>query len=83
VETYPNPVSSQATVRVATAEAQDLSVEVYDLLGRQVARLYDGKVVPSQPKTIRLESSSFSSGTYFLRVQGETKTKTSRLTIVK
>jgi hypothetical protein len=83
VETYPNPVSSQATVRVATGEAQDLSVEVYDLLGRQVARLYDGKVVPSQPKTIRLESSSFSSGTYFLRVQGEADTKTSRLTIVK
>jgi subtilisin family serine protease len=83
VETYPNPVSSQATVRVAAGEAQDLSVEVYDLLGRQVARLYEGEVVPSQPKTIRLESSNFSSGTYFLRVQGEAKTKTSRLTIVK
>jgi len=83
VQAYPNPISTTATVKVATGQPQDVSVEIYDLLGRQVAQLHEGTVSPKRPETLTLESSSLSSGTYFLRARGESATTTKRISIVR
>jgi ketosteroid isomerase-like protein len=83
VETYPSPASNTAIIRVATNQAQELNVELYDLLGRRVRNLYTGEVTPQDPKSISFQSHELGSGTYILRIKGETDSETSRLTIVQ
>jgi hypothetical protein len=83
VQAYPNPVTTKSTVKVATGRKQDVTVEVYDLLGRRVMQLLDETVSPEQPVNLTLEGGALSSGTYFLRVRGEGVTKTERITVVR
>jgi hypothetical protein len=44
VTVSPNPFSGAATIRFALAEPAEVSLAVYDALGRQVARLVDGRL---------------------------------------
>ncbi|PSQ78778.1 MAG: hypothetical protein BRD35_00410, partial [Bacteroidetes bacterium QH_7_62_13] len=83
VQAYPNPISAEGTVKVATNRSQEVTVQMYDLLGRHVAELHEGAVGPEQPAILSLEGSVFSSGTYILRVQGEYKMETTRVTVVQ
>jgi ribosome maturation factor RimP len=83
VRAFPNPVSTKGTVRIATSKERELSVEVCDLLGRKVGQLFDGTVTSKQPEILNLNSSSLSSGTYFLRVHGDGQTKTTQITVVR
>lgn len=79
--TFPNPARSQATIRYAVTEPQEVSLRLYDVLGRQV------KTVVAQTKEGRhktqMDVSGLSSGTYFLRLKTEDSVKTRRLTVVR
>ena len=82
---YPNPVSGQATIKVASRKKQEVRIALYDVLGRRVATLHDGPVPAQETETITLDArkEGLSSGTYFLRLVGEEGTRTSRLTVVR
>jgi hypothetical protein len=83
VTAYPNPFRGQARVEVAVREAQQVTVEVYDVLGRRVARLFDGAVAASQTEALAFSASGLGSGLYVVRVTGETFRATRRLTLVR
>ncbi len=38
---YPSPFNSTATIRFGTDKAEKTTITIYDLAGREVARLYD------------------------------------------
>ena len=82
---YPNPVAAgqSATIDVTAREAQAITVAVYDLLGRRVATLFDGKVAASEAKKLRLSGRGWASGTYFVRAVGERFTASERITVVR
>lgn len=67
---------------VATSRAQEVTVEVYDLLGRRVARLYGGPVSPGRPTRLTLENAGLGAGTYFIRASGRSGADIRRATIV-
>lgn len=79
--TAPNPVRQQAKVRYALPQRQDVTVQLYDVLGRQV------RTVVSEPKEGRhkqsLDVSGLSSGVYFLRLQSNGQVRTQKLTVVQ
>lgn len=79
----PNPVRGQGTARVTVRETQPVQVHLYDALGRRVRTLYDGELQGQQPETLQVEASTLASGTYFLRVQGEDATQTTRFVVVR
>jgi hypothetical protein len=83
VQAYPNPVTADARVTVSTGRPQDVTLTVYDLLGRRVARLYEGRVTPAEPVRRRLDGAALGSGAYFVRAQGGTGAATTRLTVVR
>lgn len=83
VEAFPNPIKTQGTLRIATQAHQEVTLTAYDVLGRRVARLFEGEVRPGRPASIKVKATSLPSGTYFLRVRGETATETARLTVVR
>ena len=65
-KTFPNPARSQATVRFAVPEQQDVSLRLYDVPGRQVRTVQQGDVQGRQE--LRVDVSGLPSGTYFLRL---------------
>jgi hypothetical protein len=60
-----------------------VTVAIYDVLGRKVATLYDGPDPSEQMKTVRLNANRLPSGTYFVRLSTEGRTKVQRLTVVE
>lgn len=80
---YPNPARQQATLPVTVREKQDVTVEVYDLLGRRVHTVRDRSMQAQQTRRIALPVGRLSSGSYFVRVQGEGFSVTRRLTVVR
>lgn len=80
---WPNPAQGAAQVTLTVAEAQAVSVDVYDVTGRRVATLFNGPVSASQEVTLSLEAASLSAGMYVIRATGSTFTRTQRLSVVR
>lgn len=69
---FPNPFNTMTTVTVALPEASDLSVVVYNVMGKQVATLEDDRL-NAGTHTFTFDASGMASGLYFVRatVPGE------------
>ena len=84
---YPNPASGLVTVPLILAEPSAVSVAVYDVLGRRVAVLADGRYEAGRHRA-ELDASGLGSGTYLVRAQlvpenGSVQTFTQKLTLVR
>ena len=67
----PNPTRDRSVVRLILREPQDLRVALYDEIGRRVRLLHDGRVDAGVIQRFRVRAARRASGTYFLRIQGE------------
>ena len=79
---YPNPFNDQTEIKFTLTESQDVSLVVYDLLGREVQRLVDG-YAEAGIHTYVFDASDLSSGIYFYRLQVEDAIKTNRMLLLK
>ncbi len=79
---YPNPTSRQATVEYALPEAGEVTLEVYDVLGRRVATLAEGRKQAGRHE-VSLEASDLPSGVYFGRLEAGGETRTQKITVVR
>ena len=79
----PNPFQGTATVRFTTAVAQDVTVVVYDVTGRQVATLFAGAVAADQEVAASLDGSQLPAGVYVIRATGADVNLTQRVTVVR
>jgi hypothetical protein len=80
---YPNPARQAATLDVAVRSAQQVTVSVYDVLGRRVAVALQERLPGQETKQIQLPAHRWASGTYFVRIRGEDFTTTRRMTVVR
>lgn len=80
---YPNPFFNTATLRLASADEQQLNVWLYNALGQRVKSLFDGRIPALSIQRIDLDASSLSSGSYFIQIKGESFSKTVMATVVK
>ena len=76
---FPNPVDQRATVRFAVPERQEVTLCLYDVLGRRVATVAAGSREGRQEK--QLDVSGLSSGVYFLRLKTQSETRLERLVV--
>ena len=63
---YPNPFAGEATVVLSLAEASEVRVAVYDVLGREVAVLHAGPMGAGE-HTLRFEGAGLPAGLYLVR----------------
>ncbi|HMB93846.1 MAG TPA: T9SS type A sorting domain-containing protein [Rhodothermales bacterium] len=61
---YPNPFNPSTTIVFDLPEAAQVTVEVIDLLGRQVMTYTPGTVTAEANRTVNLNASALSSGTF-------------------
>ena len=69
---FPNPFRASTTLEYSLREAADVSLAVYDVLGRKVATLVDG-LQPAGVERVAFDASGLPTGLYIsqLRVNGE------------
>jgi hypothetical protein len=79
---YPNPTGGQATVEYALPEARKVTLEVYDVLGRRVATLAEGKRQAGRHEA-SLQARKLPSGVYFGRLEAGGETRTQKITVVR
>ena len=79
----PSPVSSTATLSFAVKEEAEASVAVYDMLGRKVQTLFDGRPTPGESTRLRLDASGLPSGPYIIRLRADGQTRTQRMMVVR
>ncbi len=77
---HPNPSTDAATVAFDLVASADVSLAVYDVLGRRVALVIDGRTAAgSHAETI--ETSGLPSGVYVVRLDVDGQTQTRRFTV--
>lgn len=79
---YPNPTRGQATIEYTLPEAEEVTLEVYDVLGRRVATLEEGSKQAGRHE-VRLEADGLPSGVYFGRLEAGGETRTQKITVVR
>ncbi|MFC2170818.1 C25 family cysteine peptidase [Calditrichota bacterium] len=62
---FPNPFNPETSVKLAVPVAADVQFVVYDLLGREVLRLFEGRIQPGYHQ-FTIDGSNWSSGMYFV-----------------
>lgn len=67
---YPSPFTATAWVSVDVPTPQPVTVEVFDLLGRRVAVLFEGPLRPGG-RTLALDGAALPPGLYVVRVRGD------------
>lgn len=66
----PNPVAAHAAVTLTLDHGADVTVAVYDALGRRVATLADG-VLAAGPHPLDLDAAGLPAGAYLVRATGD------------
>lgn len=80
---YPNPFHSISSFDFAVRYTQDVSIEVYDAVGRRVARIHNGPVAPKQRIHFSFDGGRLGSGVYHIRARGESFTAVRSVVLVK
>ncbi|WP_460613126.1 MBG domain-containing protein [Hymenobacter seoulensis] len=83
LEVYPNPLTDQGTVHFRTEKAGKAQVLVFDGMGRQVAKLFDGVVAAGEEQHVQFKPQDLPSGFYICRLLTNGKVETRRITIQK
>lgn len=69
---HPNPSSTTALIPLFLPEQSNITVTVYDLLGRKIKKTTSRRLA-SGNRSVRLDTSTLSSGVYFVRILIENK----------
>ena len=79
---FPNPAASGATVRYTLAEAADVTLAVFDVLGRRVAVLAEGPLATGV-HTASLDAAALPPGLYLVRLVAGDRTRVVSLTVAR
>lgn len=73
---YPNPALQEARLDFSITDPQHVTIELFDILGRNVGRLIDRQMSANQTYSITLDRGELASGTYFVRISGDSFVET-------
>ncbi|MEP1121750.1 MAG: T9SS type A sorting domain-containing protein [Balneola sp.] len=82
-QNFPNPFNPSTTIQYALPKASDVSIDVFNILGKRVASLVNQRKAAGS-YSIQFQASNLSSGVYFytLRVGGRVL-KSQRMLLIK
>lgn len=81
-QNYPNPFNMSTTIEYVLAHSTDVTLELYDCLGRRVFHLEDGPRAPGK-YGIKLNLAFLSSGIYFYRLKTRSDSSTKKLVLLR
>ncbi len=79
---YPNPFNSVATISFSVDRSEWTSLKVFDMMGREVATLFNGISV-ADGQNVVWEANNISSGLYFLRLQASDRLFSQKVMLIR
>lgn len=83
-QNYPNPFNPVTVIRFQLSAASNVNVRVYDVMGKEIAVLAEGRFSAGM-HSVTFDASLYnaSSGVYYYRVTGENTSETKKMVMVK
>jgi len=81
-QNYPNPFNPTTTIEFALPENSNVTLKLFDILGRNIATLVDDKLQPGVYKVV-LDTKNLSSGVYFYRLWADKFVQQRKLILIK
>lgn len=82
MQNYPNPFNPVTTISYSIPQLTDVTLKVYDLLGREVVELVNGEKNPGRYE-VNFDGTKLSSGVYFYRLTAGSFTQIKKLLLIK
>ena len=79
---YPNPFNPTTTIHYVLPAVGNVKLTVYDVLGRRVAQLVNGRQTAGNHE-IRFNASQLASGVYFYRLRANNVVRTGKMMLIK
>lgn len=81
-QNYPNPFNSTTHIRFTLADFRFVTVTVYDVVGKKVARVVNEKKSPGTYE-VPFDGSNLASGLYFYRITAGEYTETKKMILIR
>ncbi len=81
-QNYPNPFNPSTTITFEVPSRSNVTLKVYDILGREVSALVNQEINPGK-YSVDWDAGNLSSGTYFYRLQTENYSETKLMVLTK
>ncbi|MCK4979329.1 MAG: T9SS type A sorting domain-containing protein, partial [Candidatus Delongbacteria bacterium] len=81
-QNYPNPFNPTTTINFAIANEAKVSLVVYDVMGRTVAKLVDGNLSQGSHK-VSFDATSLVSGVYYYNLKSGNVNQTKKMMLIK
>ena len=82
-QNYPNPFNPSTKIDFGLPQKTEVTIEIFDILGRRIAYLVDDKLYPAGFHTITWTPNNLASGIYLYRVRTKEKAITKKMTFIK
>ncbi len=79
---YPNPFNAETNISFDLPASGNVSLDVYNIMGRKVATLING-YVSAGTHTVSWNASSYSSGVYYYKLKTDNFTAVKKMTLLK
>ncbi len=83
MQNYPNPFNPTTVIAYQIPKSSEVSIKIYDSLGREVAVLVNRKQKSAGTHEVKFDASSLSSGVYFYRIQAGNFVEQKKMILLK
>ena len=82
-QNYPNPFNPSTVIEFVVPTSGFATLKVYNVIGQEVAALFEGIAEGGSVYAVRFEGSNMPSGVYFYRLRSGGTVETKRMLLVK
>jgi len=82
-QNYPNPFNPSTNITFTLQSAQNVTLKVFDMLGREVATLFNNQRVSAGEQSVIFDASSLASGVYMYQLVGANTSISRKMTLIK
>jgi hypothetical protein len=82
-QNYPNPFNPTTEIKFSVEKPEVAKVVVFNVIGQEVARLFEGYAEVGRYYRVKLDASNLESGVYFYRVTTESHSEIGKMILIK
>ncbi len=82
-QNYPNPFNPTTTIQFGLNKQTNVSLKIYDILGREVATLIRNEVKSAGTYEVTFDASVMASGTYIYKLTANNQTVSKKMNLIK
>jgi Secretion system C-terminal sorting domain/NHL repeat len=82
-QNYPNPFNPSTTITFAVKNTEHATVTIYNLLGQEVATLFNGVAAANELCSLSFDAKNLPSGMYFYALRSANKIEVKKMSVLK